>query len=178
MLVLWGILGLVTGCGSSDDSSGSSTKGIDISGMYVVTHHTRSSSSCDAEGADLASFTHFQALSETGSGFEIVECDSADPASCPETIDAATSGRLIAAMDTPESDGWSIEIGVATEVSGCHLRFTIDRATLTGEELHVETRHYGEDANLYGSACSSGEATRRGTSMPCEEFVVVTGTRL
>jgi hypothetical protein len=175
--VLWGALGAVLGCGC-DGSSSSSPTGIDISGVYAVTHHTRNASSCAVEGADLATYTHFQAVATSRSGYTVVECGSADPASCPSPSDAAFNGQLIAAFDTPEIDGWSLELAGASTLSGCHLSFLSERAVLEVNELHIESRDYGEDTTLAAVDCSAEAAAARGTSLACEEFVVVTGTRL
>ena len=176
-LVLWGALAAVPGCGS-DGTSSSGPSPIDISGVYVVTHHTRNASSCDTEGTELATYTHFQAVSTSGSGFSVVECGSADPASCTTPSAAPFNGQLIAAFDTPEADGWSLEIVASSTLSGCRLIFETDRAVLTDAELRIESRDYGEDTDPAGPNCSIEAAAARNTSMPCEEFVVVAGTRL
>jgi hypothetical protein len=175
--VVWGALGAVLGFGC-DGSSSSSPEGIDISGVYAVIRHTRNASSCDVEGADLATYTHFQAVATSRSGYTVVECGSADPASCPSPSEAPFNGQLIAAFDNPEIDGWSLELAAASTISGCHLLFLRERAVLAGDQLHIESRDYGEDTNLAGAACSAEAAAARNTSLACEEFVVVTGTRL
>ena len=176
---LWAALGAVVGCASDGSSSGPSQgRPVDISGVYAVTHHTRNPSNCGVEGADVSTYTHFQAIATSDSGYAVVECGSADPASCPTRTDTAFFDQLIAAFDTPEVDGWSLEFAWASDLPPCHLTFVATQVVLTGEELHIEVRVYAEDTNLVRPDCSVELAAERNTSMPCDEFVVVAGTRL
>jgi hypothetical protein len=164
----------VVSCG--DESTGGGARaGVDISGMYQAIHHTYSTRDCSTEGSRASSVAYFRAF--RGSiGFYIVTCTSAEASSCPsDNMAAILAGDMLAAVDTPTADGWSIELASASTVAACELSYGTTSVVLTGRELRLEDRLYTQAGDP--STCTSTEAQRLGAMMPCAHFRVLVGTR-
>ena len=171
---LFVLLLALVGCG--DDSPGDGAPaGIDLSGMYWVTHNTYSISDCSTEGSPVSSVTYFRAFGDR-TGFYVVKCASADASSCPsDNMAAILAGDMLGVVDTPTKDGWSMELAYASTAAECQLSYCTTSIVLTGNELHMEDRLYTQAGDP--SNCTRAEAQRFGAMMPCEHFRVLIGTR-
>ena len=175
-LVAAAALGAVA-CGSSDSGSGGAGSGIDISGMYQVSHQTTSARDCVNEGTETTSVPYFRVLPEA-KGYAAVRCTGADVSTCANDLaQAALKLKLIVIVDWPATDGWSSASSFASTNGGCSLSYSEGVATLTDASLRIESRRYADMPSLDKAACTQAEATKRGTSMPCDEFDVFIGTR-
>lgn len=165
---------VVIGCGDESTGDGAPA-GVDLSGMYLATHHTYSTRDCTTEGSPANSVAYFRAF--RGSiGFYIVSCTSADASSCPSDIMAAIlAGDMLGAVDTPIENGWSMELVSASTIAACELSYGTTSVVLTASELRLEDRQYAQAGDP--SNCTRTEAQRLGAMMPCAHFRVLVGTR-
>jgi hypothetical protein len=113
----------------------------------------------------------------SNTGITVLACTSQDTASCPtDVITAATTGAMLGAFDTPVADGWSIDLPYASRSSGCRLTYSVGSFRQQADgSVRLEMRDYSQQTTLAAEQCTAAEAKQRGTSMPCEEFVVYTG---
>lgn len=149
--------------------------GEELLGVWQVTTHTRNDTSCDAEGPPLGDPPFIKFISGEFFGQEYLEyvaCTDAAGMACEEP--GGLFGLLYAeSID----DGMRAAIYSASgTASDCLLSSTISTATVTAAGLRIETRHRLED-NVSNTACDADDAEARGTSMPCVELEVLTGTR-
>jgi hypothetical protein len=172
--LLFALLLTLPGCGSESTGSGAPT-GVDLSGMYLVTHHTYNTGDCSTEGSPTISVTYFRAF-RGSTGFYIVACASADASSCPtDPMEAILAGDMLGIVDTPTKDGWSMELPSSSTRSGCALSYGTTSVVLYGSDLRLEDRQYGQAGDP--GNCTSTEAQRLGATMSCEHFRMLVGKR-
>lgn len=104
--------------------------------------------------------------------FYYEECEDLAGANC------AGSGLFGNSFAEPIEGGWG---GVISSSGGsapnCTISFTEQTATLQGTLLIVESTTYGEDVTTEAE-CSTDEAEKRGTSMPCASHERIEATKL
>lgn len=145
-----------------------------IEGMYQTTYQTSNPSGC-TEGPQMIQKPFFQIKRNDILGHALYTaefCDTMDPTSC--------SGSLVGAVLTqPTDNGWTGTVTVSSGSGGsCSLEYITGSAVLSGSKLHAEVKQYGDTVSLPDSQCTTDEAQRRGTSLPCKSFDVVEGTRV
>lgn len=156
---------LVAACGGGDDAP-------DLSGMYQVSHHTRSDTSCTSEGAEVTDFAYFQLVDGFIDGYDLEECDTADPASCAAGI-----------IGFPEAGdgGWYMN-GANTQTGGgttCNLYRTKRSAVLQSDgTLRIELRDWAEYGERSEADCTLDAAESLSGDANCESFEVIIGAAL
>lgn len=161
------VIAILVACAACGDDD------VDLSGIYAVTHHTENSGDCVAEGNDVDDPPFFSMDPGELFGVDIFaysECTSADPISCQ-------AGGLF--FQLPIDGGWRNEQSGIIGGGNCVLSF--QEATAVFEpsgDLRIESRRYEEAAEFPFSdpRCTTDEAELRGDTMPCAEFLVITGT--
>jgi hypothetical protein len=158
------ILVLLAACGSDD---------VDLTGVYRVDTNV-ASSPCGADQAVMTPPAFLKFAKEEFLGaeyFSMQTCTDAAGADC-------TGGGLFGySFPEPIDGGWR---GVVTASSGtttCLLSYTEETALLTGTKLVVEITNYSEET-APGAACTTDEAEKRGTSMPCTDHEQFDATKL
>jgi len=155
---------LLAACGSD----------VAIEGLYQTTYETSNSQGC-TEGPMMIQKPFFQVKKGDILGHSIYTaefCDTMDPASC--------NGALAGAVLTqPIDNGWSGVVTISSGSNGtCSLEYITASAILSGTKLHAEVKQYGDTVMLADAQCTTEEAGKRGTSLPCKSFDVVEGTRV
>jgi hypothetical protein len=152
------IVALLAGC---DDD-------VDLSGMYEITSEVESMP-CGADapvtgGAPFLKFTKSEFFGTTIFNYE--RCMDAGGTDCEG------SSGIFDALTEPIDGGY---LGRLTSSSGteqggtCLLALRETRATLAGSRLVIEEQANEEEIPYVDATCTTDEAERRGTDMPCTE---------
>jgi len=158
MRACFAIVVLVMGC--ADD--------VELAGIYEVTSEV-GSSPCGADlpitgGAPYIKFVRGEFLGTTIYNYQ----DCMDAAG----TDCESSGGLFGALTEPIANGWlgHLTSSSGTEAGGtCLLGLSETRATLDGSHLVIEKQTNEEEIPYVDATCTTDEADRRGTDMPCTE---------
>ena len=146
---------------------------VDLTGVYRVDADV-GASPC---GADQPlpmppPFLKFEKDSFLGSEFfSMSTCSDMAATNC-------TGGGLFGdSFGEPIDGGWRGTVFSASGTSTCTLSYTEQTAKLTGAALVVDSTTYSEDVTD-PALCTTDEAEKRGTKMPCEEHERIDATRL
>ena len=149
----------------------------EIGGIYQTTVHTLNTMGCE-EGPPDGDNPYFQIKKQDLLGHIVYgfgTCTSADPGSCTDL------GLFSIAFTLPGENGWTGATASASSDGSqmCSLGYSESSATLqAGGGVHVELRTYLQDVMLSPDACTTDEAERRGTSLPCTRYEKIEGTRV
>jgi hypothetical protein len=149
---------------------------LDLSGMYEVTSDV-ASSPCGADapvmgGAPYIKFTRGEFFGTTVYNYE----DCMDAAG----TDCAGNGGIFEALTEPIDNGWlgHLTSSSGTEAGGtCLLGMRETRATLNGNHLVIEEQANEEEIPYVEATCTTDEADRRGTDMPCTDHHRIEATK-
>lgn len=163
---------LCAACGD-DDTGGPA----DLTGLYQVTHHTLSDSSCTAEGTDLADPPYIRLTEEDYQGtryFALRRCQSTDPADCDD-LDFFNG----TSFNIPFENGWrelKASAAYSISTSECMLSYGEGYGALEGNGIRVELRTWGEDDPAVSQDdCTPTLAREREKTMPCTGYEVMVG---
>ena len=99
------------------------------------------------------------------------ECDDLAATTC-------TTGALNDGFSEPVAGGWK---GIVTTSGGggslCTISYTEQTAILHGTLLIIESTHYSDQVDNTPTLCTTDEAERRGTSMPCYSHAHIEATK-
>jgi hypothetical protein len=157
----------LVGCGGSD--------GIDLGGMYQVTADV-ASAPCGADQPVMMppAYIKFESSDLFGAKlFSYASCTDAAGTMCDGV------GGLFGSFSEPIDNGWrGIESYYSTSGTLCTLGYSERTAILTGSMLVIEDTRYRDSPMLDEAHCTTDEAEKRGTTMPCEMHEHVEATRL
>ncbi len=161
----WLPLLLVAACSSSD--------GVDLGGVYMVTEDV-SSSPC---GADMpapmpAAYVKFSADDLFGTKiWSYVTCTDAAGTTCSSFGDSFAE---------PIANGWrGVESSDSFSGSSCTLGYFLRTAVLQGKTmLVIEANDYLDSPMLDQAHCTTDEAEKRNTTMPCFSHERIEATKL
>jgi hypothetical protein len=161
----WALVLALAGC-SSD---------VDLTGMYQVTADV-SSSPCGADAPVAARPSYLKFSSSEAFGTKVVTyavCTDATGAMCD------SSGGLFGGFSEPIDNGWrGIESYDSFSGTLCDLGYNERTAILTGKMLVIEQSEYVDMPSLDEAHCTTDEAEKRGTSMPCMMHERIEATKL
>ena len=159
------IAALLAACGSD---------AVDLTGVYRVDSDV-ASMPC---GTDAPVMTPPVALKFAKSNFfgtdyfSYSECDDIAGTMCNG------GGLFDNSFSEPVDGGWR---GVVTSSGGggttCTISYAEQTATLSGIQLVIEVKRYSEDVDNTPALCSTDEAQRRNTSMPCAAHERIDATK-
>lgn len=160
------VLALVAACGSSE---------IDLSGVYMVTSDVGSMPcGTDQPIVGAPAFIQFQKMNLLGHDyFAFQDCPDATGTSCTDP------GDIFDAFYLSTSLGWENE---ETESSNggdtsCELTYILSTADLDGKQLVIEGNMYSDLVCLPMAQCTTDEAQKRGTTMPCSQHEHLEATK-
>ncbi|HSN26177.1 MAG TPA: hypothetical protein VLT45_07820 [Kofleriaceae bacterium] len=150
----------------------SSTSTTDLSGVYMVTADV-SSAPCgsDTPEAMPPAYVKFSSNEAFGATFvSYVPCSDAAATMCDSFGES---------FSEPIPDGWR-GTSSSDSVSGslCTLGYFLHTAVLNGKMLVIEVNDYSDTPMLDAAHCTTAEAEKRGTSMPCEMHERIEATKL
>jgi hypothetical protein len=147
----------------------------DLGGVYMVTADV-SSSPCgtDAPVASQPAYLHFVQMDFFGSKIWTYEiCSDAAASTC----DSGTG--LFGGFSEPIDNGWKgIESSDSFSDPNCYLGYSERTAVLRGKMLVVEASDYSDMPALDMAHCTTNEAEKRGTMMPCMMHERIEATKL
>jgi hypothetical protein len=146
---------------------------VDLTGMYQVSSEMLDPTGCGPGMAVTPPPPYVQISNQNFLGVTLVTlstCTSSDPSTCSQ------AGLL----EEPIDNGWKGETSVSSGggTSPCALTYILSTATLDGSTLTFEGSTYGDSVTLDTASCTPKEATNRGTSMPCKNYMQITATKL
>jgi hypothetical protein len=148
--------------------------GTDLSGMYQVTSISEDTNGCGAGTmpTNPPAFLHPKSQDLLGQTiWNVEECTANDPMSC--------SGDFVGFLVQEIPNGWSVPISSASGGMGspCGYGYALETATLSKGVLTVESTFYAQtDTTPTQGMCSTDEAKKRGTTMPCKSHKIATAT--
>ena len=155
----------LAGCGSDN---------VDLSGVYQVTADV-ASAPCGADQPvpSTPAYIEFQSSEFFGATIYSFEtCSDAAGTMCDD------SGGVFGGFSEPIDNGWR---GVESydSVSGtlCTLGYNERTAILKGSMLVIEASQYSDSPMLDETHCTTDEAEKRGTTMPCEMHERIEATK-
>jgi hypothetical protein len=147
----------------------------DLGGVYMVTSDV-SSSPCgnDAPVTAPPVYLHFTQGDFFGSKIWTYEiCSDAAAAMC----DSGTG--LFGGFSEPIDNGWKgVESSDSYSDPNCYLGYSERTAILTGKMMVVESSDYSDMPALDMASCTTTEAEKRGTTMPCMMHERIEATKL
>jgi hypothetical protein len=161
---------LAGGCGGSSESG--------FAGSYMVTQKLEQDTGCDLAGSPVSvapDETYFKLADDQLLGVPVVGWHACTAAgSCDNTLD------LFLSFGQQSGGQWtSVMSSAASSNTGCTWYYEqrqlgrVDAAT-----IQVSEKHYTDSqATPAAGSCTTDEAQRRGTSMPCVEKIVITARR-
>jgi hypothetical protein len=155
------VLAVLTGCGGGGAAGGGDPG---WAGLYQVTHHTENQGTCDTEGVARSDPPFFR-LNRRGNEYRYDPCDSATDTTCD-------FGSI---WFQGNGDRWTGE-QPGTSQSGDLCTLSYYAWTLIhwpDRSVRIEIREYGGTGEP--GKCTTDEARRRGTSLPCRRFEVIVG---
>jgi hypothetical protein len=161
----WLLVLALAGCGSDD---------VDLSGMYQVTADV-ASAPCGADQPVMMppAYIKFESSEFFGAKlFSYSSCTDAAGTMCDEF------GGLSGSFSEPIDHGWR---GIESSYSYggiCTLGYGQRTAILSGSMLVIEDSRYSDSPDLDEAHCTTDEAEKRGTTMPCEMHEHVEATKL
>ncbi len=144
----------------------------DLSGVYMVTADV-SSAPC---GTDMPApmppaYVKFSTSEAFGATIvSYVPCSDAAATMCDSFGES---------YGEPITNGWR-GISSSDSVSGslCTLGYFLHTAVLNGKMLVIEANDYSDSPMLDAAHCTTAEAEKRGTTMPCEMHERIEATKL
>ena len=153
-------LGLAVGLGLG----ACATDHVDLSGSYKVDLHV-GSMPCGADTAIVGTpYLRFRKEELFGQPYFVFDsCNDANGIDCP------TMGSLFDGFEEPLANGWHGLLSSSSASGGmCALGYQTRTAILTGAALVIESSKYSDHVALPDASCTTKEAEKRGTSMPCD----------
>ena len=168
------LLGLL-GCAEDGEYIPPPPTGVDVSGIYELTAHTRNDELCDLEGEAVPGAPYFM-MSWNGQWFSYLDCDRAAADSCyaRETIGYKLSEPIEGGWERISAGGDWIQI---QDERLCQLRYAESSLLAADGQVSLHVRVHGETVAAEASGCLS-MANDRGTTMPCLYYEVLEGNRI
>lgn len=147
----------------------------DLGGVYMVTADV-SSSPCGADAPvspvpAYLSFTQSEFFGAKIWTFEI--CSDAAGTSCD------SNSGLFGGFSEPIDNGWKgVESADSFSDPTCYLTYDVRTAILTGKMMVIESNNYSDTPALDQPHCTTDEAEKRGTTMPCMMHERIEATKL
>ena len=144
---------------------------VDLSGVYSVTADV-SSSPCGSDVPVMMPPGYLKFYESDVDGIKIVnQVPCEDPA-------GSVCSTLGDSYGEPIDNGWrSIETS-ETFASSCGLGYSVQTAVLHGLGLVIEAKRYYDMPMLDQAHCTTEEAEKRNTTMPCEMHERIEATKL
>ena len=162
------LLAAVAACSSSSD-------GVDMTGIYMVTTDI-ASMPCGADQPVLMPPAYLKFHKDNFFGVTIWnydECNDAAGTDCPGFGDS---------FELQKPNGWDGEEKYSSNGGSgsttCSLGYIVSSARLVKGALTLEHTDYHDTVTLPDSQCTTDEAGKRGTTMPCQEHSHIEATKL
>ncbi|HEY5951546.1 MAG TPA: hypothetical protein VIV40_38900 [Kofleriaceae bacterium] len=157
-------IGLCGACGTDD---------VDLTGMYAVDGDVGSMPCGTDQPLPMPpAYVKFQQETIFGSDYyAMLTCVDAAGTNCEG------GGLFGDSFTEPIDGGWRGIITTSSGTTTCLLSYTELTAKLASSKLVVETNQHSEEVTD-GSPCTTDEAQKRNTAMPCTEHERLDATRL
>jgi hypothetical protein len=156
----------LAGCGSDS---------VDLSGVYQVTADVASAPCGADQPVPMApAYIKFESSELFGAKlFSYTGCSDAAGTMCDE------SSGVFGSFSEPIDNGWrGIESYDSVSGTLCTLGYSERTAILKGSMLVIEESRYSDSPMLDEAHCTTDEAEKRGTMMPCEMHERIEATKL
>ena len=147
---------------------------VDLTGVYQVTADV-GSAPCGADQPvpSRPAYIKFESSEFFGSKlFSYTSCADAAGTMCDDT------GGVFGSFSEPIDNGWrGIESYDSVSGTLCTLGYSERTAILKGSMLVIEDSQYSDSPDLDEAHCTTDEAEKRGTTMPCEMHERIEATK-
>jgi len=153
-------------CGGSNN--------VDLTGIYQVNTDVGSSPCGADQPVPMApAYLHFTQMDVFGQKYYAYDgCMDAAATMCDG------SGGLFTGFTEPITNGWKGELTASSGGGGtCALTYAVRTAVFTKPQIAIEINEYSDTVMIPDAQCTTDEAKKRGTTMPCQMHEHIDATK-